>query len=50
MDDVDTAVDGRYVEGSRLGEGTDNRRMHMVRQEEYMEGLIWFLLVFGVLP
>lgn len=45
-----TAVEGRYVEGSRLGEGTDDRRMHMLRQEEYMKGLIWFLLVFGVLP
>jgi len=47
---VDTAVEGRYVEGSRLGEDTDNRRMHVERQEEYMKGLIWFLLVFGVLP
>jgi len=47
---VDTAVEGRYVEGSRLGEDTDNRRMHVVRQEEYLKGLILFVLVFGVLP
>jgi len=31
---VDTAVEGRYVEGSRLRDDTDNIRMHVVRQEE----------------
>jgi hypothetical protein len=39
-DDVDTAVEELYVEGSRLGDGTDNRSIHMLRQEEYMKGLI----------
>jgi hypothetical protein len=30
----------KHAEGSRLGDGTDNIRIHMLRQEEYLKGLI----------